>query len=548
MMAGMALSKGFGAAEEARMKSKEVIDKTRVQEIDEAAEEAWKIYDQAKAGKDMVSKEDLQKAYLKNIPEDLLKRLNKERGDEDKWDKIVGIGQGMIKHCVIKKTEKINAQIEAIDKNDTLPSEEREMQKEKIYAKYAEYLVSFDRVVSQYGTIDGLAMAARYSKNVSKIAVHALTAETLAVLAQKTFEHAPDILHEVEKIMQQQPEIQPINLDAADMTDGNIPPGGIHADSVIVGIGTPGGAQVLEQAEKTVDLSVVEGRHGGMEATITDYYEKHPDLIAKYNASQGGGRNFSLGQIAHRIADEYAKANPGHDIDRIQAGAHIEISQDGLRVKNVSDWMPAEQSGHVVGHEKIVEAESMRDRVGHNAWDHLDSQDAAETARNASEQAVAESFDRAHGSVFGRNMGELLNDYHTQITDNENVLDHNSFLNTLNAEQREAINQRLTELGSRSKFFENFRDAILGDDKSKAVSEFRDAVEKAGGADWDKIKGLTFQQAVVTNDWRTKGSLNEILIGLKSALGERMKPENGETLAKWTLRVSRLAADQANIK
>ena len=550
MMAGMALSKGFGAAEEARMKSKEVIDKTRIQEIDEAAKEAWKIYEQAEAGKDVVSKEDLQKSYLKNIPADLLKRLNKESEGEGRWYKIVGLGLGMIKHCVIKKTEGINAQIEAIDKNDTLPPEEREKQKEKIFAKYAEYLSSFDRVVSQYGTIDGLSMAARYSKNVSKIEVYALTAETLAVLAQKTFEHAPDIVHEVEKIMQQNPEMQPIDLDTINMADGKNPFGGIEAGGVLDGTETPGGAQALEQAEKTIDLPVAEGRFGGLEKTISDYYKLNPDLAEKYNALQDGGHNFNSGQIAHRIAEEYALDNPGHDIDRIPAGAHIEISQDGLHVKNVSEWMPAEHAGAGAGHAKIVEKEQILDHLDHKTAipadvvenHHLDRPGAAD------QRIETESFDRASESLFGRSMGKLLNDYHGQIADNENVLDHNSFLNTLNAGQRGAINQRLTELGKGSKFFEDFRGAILGDDKSKAVSVFRDALEKAGGGKWSEIKGMTLQQAAKNGGWRTDGSLNNVVTGLRNALGEGIRPDKNETMAKWTLRVSQIAWDQSRTK
>ena len=45
----------------------------------EAAEEAWRIYEMAqeKFGGENVSKENLEKAYAENLPQDLLNRLKK---------------------------------------------------------------------------------------------------------------------------------------------------------------------------------------------------------------------------------------------------------------------------------------------------------------------------------------------------------------------------------------------------------------------------------------------------------------------------------------
>ena len=69
MLGAQFFSRGAEAAKEARLKNQEVIEKTRVKDIDEAAEEAWKIYEQAKLEQDKgeISKGALEKAYAKNL-------------------------------------------------------------------------------------------------------------------------------------------------------------------------------------------------------------------------------------------------------------------------------------------------------------------------------------------------------------------------------------------------------------------------------------------------------------------------------------------------
>lgn len=77
MMTGMFLSRGADAAKEYRLKNEEVVAKTRIENMNEAAEAAWKIYDAAKgrAGAGEVTAKDFEKAYRDQLPEDILARL-----------------------------------------------------------------------------------------------------------------------------------------------------------------------------------------------------------------------------------------------------------------------------------------------------------------------------------------------------------------------------------------------------------------------------------------------------------------------------------------
>jgi len=195
MMAGMFFSRGAEAAKEARLKNEEVIEKTRVHYIDQAAEEAWKIYEQAQveateAGQKEVSQKDLEKAYQQNIPEDLLKRIEKKAEP----GMATGLLQKTIKWDVEKSIYSIQGKIEKIEKDKKLSAKEKKLQKEKIINKYSKHLNDLDAIVSQYGTVDALAMGARYAKAAAKGVVGAMMVETAGLLVRKVLENLPNIV------------------------------------------------------------------------------------------------------------------------------------------------------------------------------------------------------------------------------------------------------------------------------------------------------------------------------------------------------------------
>lgn len=95
--------------------------------------------------------------------------------------------------------------------------------------------------------------------------------------------------------------------------------------------GKPSAASVIERVAEVKQGSSLEG-------TITQYLNDNPKLIDEYNAKLGGGRSFDAGQIANRMALDYAKENnlPKGPFSLIHEGAKIEFNNDGLSLKGIS--------------------------------------------------------------------------------------------------------------------------------------------------------------------------------------------------------------------
>lgn len=200
MMGSMLFGTGSGAVKEARFKNEEVLEKTRLQDINTAAEEAWKIYEQAEAEKETVSKEDLVKAYQASVPKDLLARLQKD----PEPGTASGILQGFIKSRVESSVKKINGKIEEIEQDKNLSEIDKKVKQEKILNKYSKHLNDLDRAVSRFGTVDALALGAKYTETGAKHAVTALTVETLAFSIYKLWENLPSIMETANEYLGEQ--------------------------------------------------------------------------------------------------------------------------------------------------------------------------------------------------------------------------------------------------------------------------------------------------------------------------------------------------------
>lgn len=200
MMGSMLFGTGSGAVKEARFKNEEVLEKTRLQDINTAAEEAWKIYEQTEAEKETVSKEDLVKAYQASVPKDLLARLQKD----PEPGTASGILQGFIKSRVESSVKKINGKIEEIEQDKNLSEIDKKVKQEKILNKYSKHLNDLDRAVSRFGTVDALALGAKYTETGAKHAVTALTVETLAFSIYKLWENLPSIMETANEYLGEQ--------------------------------------------------------------------------------------------------------------------------------------------------------------------------------------------------------------------------------------------------------------------------------------------------------------------------------------------------------
>ena len=185
MMAGMAFTGAAEAAKEVRFENEELIDKTRIADAERAAEEAWKIYQRAQekindsSGVNMQA-EALKDAYLMEMPADLKKRLENP-----------GVANGMVQ-AIVKKdlkftVDRLNKSLDKIDADTKLNVQEKNTKKEKLLKKWEKNLEDYDRLVTQYGTVDGLALAGMYAQTAGKTVVAAVTLETIILSVEKLF-------------------------------------------------------------------------------------------------------------------------------------------------------------------------------------------------------------------------------------------------------------------------------------------------------------------------------------------------------------------------
>ena len=196
MISAMGFARGAEAAKEARLKNESVIEKTRVDDIDKATNEAWKVYEEAvaEAGGKRPTKEDLERAYSRGIPKDVLERLksNPEAGV------VSGIAHGIAKKYVEYSANGIERKLEKIEGNEKLSAEEKKNKRDNLFSRYQLRLQDLDRMVSKYGTVDGLAFGAKAVEKSAKAVVAVVMAESLYLAAQKLWENLPHLFASME--------------------------------------------------------------------------------------------------------------------------------------------------------------------------------------------------------------------------------------------------------------------------------------------------------------------------------------------------------------
>ncbi|OGZ08666.1 MAG: hypothetical protein A3C93_00555 [Candidatus Lloydbacteria bacterium RIFCSPHIGHO2_02_FULL_54_17] len=184
-LGAMATGSVLEGTKEARLANEEVKERTRVADIDKAADEAWAIYEGAMKNKGLdpdgdhegVSKEELVKAYQEKLPADILRRLTEEPKE--------GTGSSLVQKMFQKHigwaAGRIEKKLEAVDGDASLDAKTKAEKKEAIIQRFgrSKMLGDFDRMLSQEGAVDTLAMSARYGEQGAKGIVYGMMADSL---------------------------------------------------------------------------------------------------------------------------------------------------------------------------------------------------------------------------------------------------------------------------------------------------------------------------------------------------------------------------------
>ena len=175
----MFLGRGGEAMKEAHLKSHEVIAEGRVQDENEAYDQAMELYGQAKekspAG--IVGAENLSKLYKENLPKDLLNRLDKEQGKDGICSRIA---QKIAKTDIEFSLKRIDKKIKSVESDDNLSPGDKAAAKSKILKKYEKFLNDMDRIVANSGKTDLISYGSRLTEKGGKAAASFMALETLA--------------------------------------------------------------------------------------------------------------------------------------------------------------------------------------------------------------------------------------------------------------------------------------------------------------------------------------------------------------------------------
>jgi hypothetical protein len=187
MLGATFFTRGMAAAKEARLTNEKVMDKTRVEDAEKAADEAWLLYDAArdKAGKEEISGKEIQKTYLEKLPADIKKRFENSK-PEEKTGFLKGMVEKSAEKMVGRSVNKLDKKIKNIEGDEKLSAEQKEVAKDQLFRSYKRKIHDWERMISDYGVVDALAIGAKATETIGKAAITALSVETLVFSFEKT--------------------------------------------------------------------------------------------------------------------------------------------------------------------------------------------------------------------------------------------------------------------------------------------------------------------------------------------------------------------------
>ena len=241
-----------------------------------------------------------------------------------------------------------------------------------------------------------------------------------------------------------------------------------------------------------VELTVEKG--SSLEGTLIKYLNNHPEMIDKYSDLHGGV-NFDSGQIAHRMALEFAENNadefPGGPPSLIHPGAEININPENISITEVGD---SEGLGYLSESGASPETESQGGIASENG-DHV-SIIGPESDSVVDSGADAEAIVSASAEVapeINRNVitGSLYEKFHMFSGDYDKVssIKMGSFMklgsyHTLGAEYDVGEDYDYNEIRNLQKSIKDIYNNLSGTEKGLAGKM---SVEKFIKANFDKL-------------------------------------------------------------
>lgn len=319
--------------------------------------------------------------------------------------------------------------------------------------------------------------------------------------------------------------VKPTDVSPENLTEGAKITG--VAPEKLAGIGKP--SVEAANVEKIKDTILTVKKGSSFEGTLKNYLNEHPDLVEKYRA-MNGGRKFNSGQIAHRLALDYAKENglEKGPYSLIHPDAKISINPAEMKVSSLED---AKGLGYFTeeGKPEIVHTGSAKPNIADIDKGKTGAADILKDKPSADSKigAAAEKIQEASNDETGGGKPYWDNPARTRIS---YVLDTPGEEGGQIAEIKTRL---LNEISKETGITEISKD-IRMNLAAKSIDN------------WKSIKDLTFAQLKSQKD--VNDEINNRLLGLHKKLadlmGSEIKSKKGETIAKWTERIARLISKE----
>lgn len=375
MLGAQFFSRGAEAAKEARLKNYEVIEKTRVKDIDEAADEAWKIYEKAGAK----TKEGLDKAYAENLPEDILNRLKRSEP---------GTGSALLSKVFQKVLQK---DVEFAIKHGKFNE-----------SSFERRLKEFDRIVGHYGTVDALAMGAKYAETGGKAVIAGVQIESVALL----FKKLPEILASFSHV----PEVSSLKTGVASKIT-EIPFKAPEAPAIESMVEVQKGNTVWKLAEEQLDKR----------GFFKDLTGSADEIVAK--------KNFLIDSVSHKVDVSSGDANLIHAGEKINFKDIFENKDTMAQLVDKSEHLKPMGASHIL---ESVQKPKIATGASKNVLELFDQQDRPEKWRTI--QIYQDDIDSMKQNLTKFKEPEIIESIQKEINRLEEV--KHSLINKL-AEQTE---------------------------------------------------------------------------------------------------------------
>ena len=119
------------------------------------------------------------------------------------------IVQKVFQKNIESSMKNLSKKVEKIDGNKKLTAAGKEKAREILFRRYEHRLNDYDRMLTQYGTVDTLAMGARYLELGGKAAVAGMTVQTLFLSGEKLYEYLSMLLWAASKYLTSPYQLSP---------------------------------------------------------------------------------------------------------------------------------------------------------------------------------------------------------------------------------------------------------------------------------------------------------------------------------------------------